>query len=57
MDWPARRADCREPRLSYHPDNTVAAGLYASVHFRPTELSSGGEVVAALSVPEVRPRA
>lgn len=55
MDWLARRPDCRELRLSYHPDNTVAARLYASVGFRPTALSSGDEVVAGLSVPG-RPR-
>ncbi|WP_223188823.1 GNAT family N-acetyltransferase [Streptomyces sp. TRM68416] len=50
MEWLARREDCRELRLSYHPDNTVAARLYASVGFQPTAISSGDEVVASLPV-------
>ncbi|MGV9706724.1 GNAT family N-acetyltransferase [Streptomyces sp. NPDC003483] len=54
MDWLARREDCQELRLSYHPDNAVAARLYASVGFRPTEDSSGDEVVAGLRVVEGR---
>lgn len=55
MDWLARRADCRELRLSYHPDNTVAARLYASVGFQPTAAASGDEVVATLPVPDGHP--
>ncbi|MFM9441170.1 GNAT family N-acetyltransferase [Streptomyces acidiscabies] len=55
MEWLARREDCRELRLSFHPDNTVAARLYASVGFRPTGVASGDEVVAGLSVPGGHP--
>ncbi|WP_416986682.1 GNAT family N-acetyltransferase [Streptomyces sp. T028] len=49
VQWLSRREDCRELRLSYHPDNAVAAGLYASVGFRPTAEVSGDEVVASLT--------
>ncbi|MFG3496778.1 GNAT family N-acetyltransferase [Streptomyces sp. NPDC047886] len=46
MGWLADRADCQVIRLSHHPDNTVAAALYASVGFRPTAAVEGDEVVA-----------
>ncbi|MFD4245694.1 GNAT family N-acetyltransferase [Streptomyces sp. NPDC058525] len=57
MKWLARREDCRELRLSYHPDNTPAARLYASLGFQPTEDSSGDEVVARLPVLDDHPTA
>ncbi|MFC1230713.1 GNAT family N-acetyltransferase [Streptomyces sp. Sce081] len=41
--------DCREIRLSYHPDNTPAARLYTTLGFRPTGDFEDEEVVAALS--------
>lgn len=41
---------CREIRLSYHPDNTSAGGLYASLGFRPTGEFEDEEVVVALPV-------
>lgn len=40
---------CREIRLSYHPENTTAARLYASLGFTPTGEFEDEEVVAALS--------
>ncbi|WP_461028745.1 GNAT family N-acetyltransferase [Streptomyces sparsus] len=48
--WLAEQPDCREIRLSYHPDNLPAAGLYTSLGFRPTGGLEHGEVVAALPV-------
>ncbi len=57
MEWLAQRESCRELRLSYHPDNAVAARLYASVGFQPTAVSSGDEVVASLSVLDGPPKA
>jgi diamine N-acetyltransferase len=48
MAWLAARDGCRELRLSYHPENTAARDLYASVGFRPTGATEGDEVVAAL---------
>lgn len=45
----AERDDCRELRLSYHPDNVVAERLYSSLGFRPTAAVEGDEVVAGLS--------
>jgi diamine N-acetyltransferase len=56
MKWLAQREGCRELRLSYHPDNAVAASLYASVGFQPTAILSGDEVVARLSLPDGRPK-
>lgn len=56
MEWLAQRQDCRELRLSYHPDNAVAARLYASVGFQPTDIASGDEVVASLSVLDGQPK-
>lgn len=56
MGWLARREGCRELRLSYHPDNTVAAKLYASLGFQPMEVASGDEVVAGLPVPDGHPK-
>ncbi|MFF2777555.1 GNAT family N-acetyltransferase [Streptomyces sp. NPDC058052] len=41
--------DCREVRLSYHPDNAPAAVLYESLGFRPTGDFEDEEIVAALS--------
>ncbi|MEU4063473.1 GNAT family N-acetyltransferase [Streptomyces wedmorensis] len=41
--------DCREVRLSYHPDNAPAAALYKSLGFEPTGDFEDEEVVAALS--------
>ncbi|MFJ5875781.1 GNAT family N-acetyltransferase [Streptomyces sp. NPDC093088] len=40
--------DCREVRLSYHPDNAPAA-LYKSLGFEPTGHFEDEEVVVALS--------
>ncbi|MEU2391459.1 GNAT family N-acetyltransferase [Streptomyces sp. NPDC007369] len=40
--------DCREIRLSYHPDNTPAARLYTTLGFAPTGDFEDEEVVAAL---------
>ncbi|EKX68601.1 GNAT family N-acetyltransferase [Streptomyces ipomoeae] len=57
MEWPAQHEGCQELRLSYHPDNAVAARLYASVGFQPTTVSSGDEVVASLSVLDGHPKA
>ncbi|MFC9430378.1 GNAT family N-acetyltransferase [Streptomyces sp. NPDC056987] len=54
MAWLAAREDCRVLRLSYHPDNTVARELYASLGFRPTETDEGDEVVAEVSADTVR---
>ncbi|MFI8372064.1 GNAT family N-acetyltransferase [Streptomyces sp. NPDC085466] len=42
--------DCREVRLSYHPDNAPAARLYASLGFEPTGDTEDEEIVAALGV-------
>ncbi|MFJ5834961.1 GNAT family N-acetyltransferase [Streptomyces sp. NPDC093089] len=41
--------DCREIRLSYHPDNAPAAALYNSLGFVPTGDFEDEEIVAALS--------
>ncbi|KOG33666.1 MULTISPECIES: GNAT family N-acetyltransferase [Streptomyces] len=41
--------DCREIRLSYHPDNAPAAALYKSLGFEPTGDFEDEEVVASLS--------
>ncbi|MFC8585664.1 GNAT family N-acetyltransferase [Streptomyces cinereoruber] len=41
--------DCREVRLSYHPDNAPAAALYKSLGFEPTGDFEDEEVVVALS--------
>jgi Ser/Thr protein kinase RdoA (MazF antagonist) len=38
----------REIRLSYHPDNTVAAHLYERLGFRPTGELQAGEIVVRL---------
>ncbi|MGX4694488.1 hypothetical protein [Streptomyces sp. JNUCC 63] len=40
---------CREIRLSYHPENTLAAALYAALGFRPAGEFEDEEAVAALS--------
>jgi diamine N-acetyltransferase len=37
--------ECQIVRLSYHPDNTVAAKLYASLGFQPTIETEGDELV------------
>jgi diamine N-acetyltransferase len=39
----------REIRLSYHPDNTVAAHLYERLGFRPTGDLQAGEIVVRLA--------
>lgn len=41
------RLNAREIRLSYHPDNTVAARLYREAGFRPTGDTVDDEIVAA----------
>ncbi|MFJ3927675.1 GNAT family N-acetyltransferase [Streptomyces sp. NPDC090022] len=45
--------ECDGIRLSYHPDNTPAARLYASLGFAPTgdHEDEDEEIVAALPVP------
>ncbi len=47
---PAALPDCRETRLSYHPDNTPAARLCTTLGFRPTGDFEDEEVVAAPSL-------
>jgi diamine N-acetyltransferase len=42
----------REIRLSYYPDNTVAAHLYEYLGFRPTGELQDGEIVVRLAVSE-----
>ena len=44
-----QQPDCHEIRLSYHPDNTVAAHLYHRLGFRPTEEVNGDEIVVRLT--------
>jgi diamine N-acetyltransferase len=39
----------REIRLSYHPDNSVAAHLYERLGFRPTGERQDGEIVVRLT--------
>jgi diamine N-acetyltransferase len=39
----------REIRLSYHPDNTIAAHLYERLGFRPTGELRNGEIVVRLA--------
>ncbi|GAA3827015.1 GNAT family N-acetyltransferase [Streptomyces phyllanthi] len=51
VDWLAARDDCREIRLSYHPDNTAAARLYESLGFVSTGAVEDDEIVAELAVP------
>jgi diamine N-acetyltransferase len=49
VDWFRQQDGHWASRLSYHPDNPVAAGLYASVGFVPTgEIDDDGEVVVEL---------
>ncbi|MFF3685298.1 GNAT family N-acetyltransferase [Streptomyces sp. NPDC002187] len=48
--WLSERADCREIRLSYHPDNTGAAALYTSLGFVHTGEFEDAEPVVALQV-------
>ncbi|MEU7570772.1 MULTISPECIES: GNAT family N-acetyltransferase [unclassified Micromonospora] len=45
-DWLAEAG--RPIRLSYHPDNTAAAGLYTALGFRPTGAMEDDELVAEL---------
>ncbi|MER5276190.1 GNAT family N-acetyltransferase [Streptomyces sp. NPDC002809] len=40
--------ECREIRLSYHPDNTSAGRLYTSFGFQPTGDFEDEEIVVAL---------
>ncbi|MFE4515969.1 GNAT family N-acetyltransferase [Kitasatospora sp. NPDC056783] len=42
--------ECREIRLSYHPDNSPAGRLYTSFGFRPTGDLEDEEIVVALPV-------
>ncbi|MFG2329639.1 GNAT family N-acetyltransferase [Streptomyces sp. NPDC048604] len=42
--------DCREIRLSYHPENVPAARLYEALGFKPTGDQEDDEIVAALAV-------
>jgi diamine N-acetyltransferase len=44
-----RQESSREIRLSYHPDNTVAAHLYKRLGFRPTGELQDGEIVVRLA--------
>ncbi|MCK1797661.1 GNAT family N-acetyltransferase [Streptomyces sp. XM4193] len=44
----AERPDCREIRLSHHPENGVAARLYPSLGFVPTGEWEDGEQVHVL---------
>ena len=47
VDWFRQQDGHWTTRLSYHPDNAVAAGLYASLGFMPTgEVDETGEIVA-----------
>ncbi|RGC70069.1 Spermine/spermidine acetyltransferase [Micromonospora sp. MW-13] len=47
--WLAAQPGCLAVRLSYHPDNTVAAALYPRLGFAPTGLVEDGELVAELT--------
>lgn len=49
VDRLAALPDCREIRLSYHPENVSAAVLYESLGFAPTGDFEDDEIVAALS--------
>ena len=48
VDWFRHQDGHWTTRLSYHPDNAVAAGLYASLGFVPTDEMDDDEVVAEL---------
>jgi diamine N-acetyltransferase len=45
-----QQPDCREIRISYEPDNSVAERLYQSLGFHPTGEVEHGEVIARLAV-------
>ena len=47
--WLAARDGCRAIRLSYHPENAVAARLYRSLGFVPTGAVEDDEIVAELA--------
>lgn len=42
--------ECRVLALDYHPDNAVAAKLYAGLGFRPTGEVEGTEIIATLAL-------
>jgi diamine N-acetyltransferase len=49
VDWFQQQDGHWASRLSYHPENPVAAGLYASLGFVPTGVvDDDGEIVAEL---------
>ncbi|MBW4705482.1 MULTISPECIES: GNAT family N-acetyltransferase [unclassified Micromonospora] len=47
-DWLAGPDATHPVRLSYHPGNTAAAGLYTSLGFAPTGVMEDDELVAEL---------
>ncbi|TDC27378.1 GNAT family N-acetyltransferase, partial [Micromonospora sp. 15K316] len=49
--WLSARDGNPPVRLSYHPENTAAAGLYTSLGFRPTGLMEDDELIAELTTP------
>ncbi|MEW2380760.1 GNAT family N-acetyltransferase [Micromonospora sp. NPDC047707] len=50
-EWLAREDGGNPVRLSYHPDNTVAARLYSSLGFAPTGATEDDEIVVELVDP------
>src|SRR5918998_2593261 len=50
----AERVGCEEIVTSFNPDNAVAAGLYASLGFRPTGEVEDGEPLVRLRVADWR---
>ncbi|MFF5726597.1 GNAT family N-acetyltransferase [[Kitasatospora] papulosa] len=48
-EWLAGRDGCEVIRLSYAPDNSVAAALWTSLGFRPTGEAEDDEVVVELA--------
>jgi diamine N-acetyltransferase len=45
-----QQPECKEIRISYEPENTIAEQLYRSMGFEPTGEIEEGEVVARLAV-------
>ncbi|MEV6372181.1 GNAT family N-acetyltransferase [Micromonospora musae] len=50
-EWLAAREGRPPVRLSYHPENTVAAALYTSLGFHPTGEVDDDELIAELAAP------
>ncbi len=56
IEMMAERVDCEEIVTSFVPSNTVAAGLYASLGFRPTGEIEDDEPLVCLRLAEWRAR-